>query len=503
MDLQDPHPSSPLHVVCKTLEGPVMDVLWQRQKYLHIILRTLPADCWIVTDRVYVSENISRPSKPLISPTFQHVTKTPTTNEWERFRTYAARVVELFVGKLYSGKVSSEAISFLGMRSILDPLWPRLTSLRLTGGLGWDAVLSTLTFLSPKTTNLTLILPQDSNTLLQPALSIASNRCHSLQELVLEIVVGDSNSSHGVGELLSACRGTLRILEIRSPFKVEYLSIIASLPYLRSLRLEEVDYPCDLPSNAFLNLEEVVILRFRGQRLQDFFKRLCTTRLKAVNIHGASDAIAFKESVAALSRSSASLMALKVTNVANLDLPNVVVPRLFFANLRYLRVGCPCWREDVHGPCAFQPTDQAITELGVAMPNIIHLTLGSPTCLTPPCATFMSLVSLSKTCQDLETLVIGVDFQTMVAPSIDGNRDIETGATFYGTQGNPCKLRTLILGPSTLPDHPESGWIVATGLGRIFPSLSELAGYGLDRDKWEKVGRSIRMIRRVLRTVQQ
>ena len=40
---------------CKALEGPVMDVLWQRQKHLHVILRTLPADCWTVTDEVLVS----------------------------------------------------------------------------------------------------------------------------------------------------------------------------------------------------------------------------------------------------------------------------------------------------------------------------------------------------------------------------------------------------------------------------------------------------------------
>lgn len=40
---------------CQTTEGPVMDVLWQRQESLHIILRTLPAGCWTVTGKVYVS----------------------------------------------------------------------------------------------------------------------------------------------------------------------------------------------------------------------------------------------------------------------------------------------------------------------------------------------------------------------------------------------------------------------------------------------------------------
>jgi hypothetical protein len=44
---------------CKALEGSVMDVLWQRQKYLHIILRTLPANCWTITDNIYVSRDMS------------------------------------------------------------------------------------------------------------------------------------------------------------------------------------------------------------------------------------------------------------------------------------------------------------------------------------------------------------------------------------------------------------------------------------------------------------
>ena len=43
---------------CKSLEDPVMEVLWQRQKDLQIVLRTLPADCWAVTNKVYVSRGI-------------------------------------------------------------------------------------------------------------------------------------------------------------------------------------------------------------------------------------------------------------------------------------------------------------------------------------------------------------------------------------------------------------------------------------------------------------
>ena len=40
---------------CKIIEGPVMDVLWQRQKHLHIILRTLAENRWAIIGESYVS----------------------------------------------------------------------------------------------------------------------------------------------------------------------------------------------------------------------------------------------------------------------------------------------------------------------------------------------------------------------------------------------------------------------------------------------------------------
>ena len=426
-------------------------------------------------------------------PRLQRVVRTPTTNEWKRFRRYTARVVELSVEE-----VSPETISFLGMQSTLDPLWHRLASLRLTEGLGWDAVTSTLTFLSPKIIHLTLILPRHNSILLQPTLSIASDRCHWLQELVLDTVADDSHSVRWVGKLISASRSTLRTLEIRSPFKTGYLlTIIASLTQLRNLRLEGVHFPSDLPSDAFPTLEEVTFVRLHGQRPQHFFEHLRTTTLKVVKVH-ATDTVTFKESITALARFSPTLRVLEISGVADLDLPSVVIPHLF-TNLTTVHLRC-CRRGD---PCAFRPTDKAIAELGAAMPNITHLSLGSPGCSNLRCITFLSLISLSQTCKNLETLTVRVDFQTMVTPPPSENRDAGAGRTFDGTLGNWCKLHKLVVGVSNLPRNPESGWIVAVGLGEIFPSLSEIVGYGPERPKWEQVSRNIKMLRQVHRTMQQ
>lgn len=409
-------------------------------------------------------------------------------------------MVDLHVGKAFSGEVSSETVSFLGMQSTLDPLWPRLTSLRLPNRPGWDSVVPTLAFLSPKIKIFSLILPRDTSILLQPILSTASDRCNWVQELELDVVADDPQSAHCVGGLISACRETLRTLEIHSPFRLEYLPIIANLPQLRKLRLERVCFPADIPFGGFPVLEEFTFLRFQGRRLQHFLKRLSTTNLTVAKIYS-TDAIDIKKSMSALSKYSTTLRYLEISAVTCLDLFRVALPRPIFRNLKRLHLRCFRWGDAFHGACTFRPSDEAIAELGASMPNLTNLTLGNPTCVHLQCVTFLSLVSLSKACRDLDTLEIRVDFQTMIAPSLPAYEDARMNWVSDETWEDCCKLRKLVLGLSVLPDHPESVWLVAVGLGKIFPSLSEVEGYGTERSRWEQVGRNVGMSRRVLRAV--
>ncbi|KAF9778937.1 hypothetical protein BJ322DRAFT_1024796 [Thelephora terrestris] len=469
---------------CKILEGPVMDVLWQRQKLLDIILRTLPADCWTLTDGVY------------------RLIKIPTTKEWKRFKTYTGRVAELHVGDPPGcQEVSSATISFLVAQSTVDPLWPGLTSLRLYEPR-WEMLVSALAFLSRKIKAFTLVLPQDTSILLHPILSIASARCHEVQELVLDTVVEGPHSIDMVGGLISACKDTLRTLEIRSPFETEYLPIIANLPRLKILRLEKAgSFSCDIPSDSFPVLEEFTFSGFQERRIEIFLKLLGTAGLKVAKMYS-HVTIDFEKSIAALSRFSASLEDLEITAITSLDLVRVPAFRLPFTNLRNVRLRCLHREVALLGSCTLRLSDKAVVDLGAAMPNLTHLTLGNPICPGLQCTTFLALVGLSKTCRELETLEIKIDFRTMVAPSLSlsETKEVETPVE---TQGHGCKLRKLVVGASILPaPSEESGWIVAAGLGKIFPSLTEVEGRGnFGRGKWGSVDRNLRMFRQVLRTV--
>ena len=384
-------------------------------------------------------------------------------------------------------------MAFLDMMSTPVPLWPRLTSLGLVVKIGWDVVRSTLAFLSPNIKDLTLGLPQDNSILLQPILSNISDRCHGVQKLVLDIVTGDPRSTYVVGGLISAYRHSLRNLVIKSPLKAEYLHVVANLPQLRTLELEQAHFTDEIPLNSLPSLEAVRLSQFHGTRLPQFFEHLHNPSLKVVDV-SSIQVIDFEDLMAALARFSTSLRILYTSAVAHLNLPSVVVPGLF-TNLRYLNVRC--WSSRRHR-CLFRLTDQAVEALGAAMPNIFDLTLGSTSCGGLHAVTFKSLFGLSATCQYLESLAVQVDLLAVVQCCLVQDETVETGAVFGGTQGNPCGLKRLSVGRSALPDYPDSGLIVAVGLGKIFPCLSEIIG----NLGWKEVERYIILSRRALCAVQ-
>ena len=308
--------------------------------------------------------------------------------------------------------VSSETISSFGMQSTFDsdPLLPRLTSLTFVKMLGHGDTASTLAvlaLLSPKITALSLTLPRHDDILFQPILSIASDRCPWLQELVLDL---DSLSPHlpnAIEGLIAACRHTLRTLEVRSSSEMQHLQVVANLPQLRNLRLERVQLPRDLPPSTFPSLEELAILRFDGGPLQRFFEPFGNVGLKVVKIHN-SNTVSLKESMETLSRFLASLEVLAMPGVASLNLSGLVIPHPL-TNLKSLYVVCRSLDNDTHRCSPLRPNDKFIAKLGAAMPNITHLTMGSPTCPHLESVTFLSLVGLSKTCKRLEILTMRVN----------------------------------------------------------------------------------------------
>ena len=389
-------------------------------------------------------------------------------------------------------------IAFLGMESKRNPLWPRLVSLRLSTAYTGAFMASVPTFLSSKVKSLALFLPQavDTRVFIRSLIPMVSDRCQGVEDLSLHIAVGDSNSANGVAELISTCRDTLRTLYISPPFKMEYLPTIASLPQLRGLTLDKAYLPPTLPPGAFPTLEEFTFPSFQGPHPQHFLNHLRTTNLKVVKIHCANS-IDIKGLIAMLSRFSTSLRVLEITPAMVLSSFDLT-PLPPFTTLKEVHLCCLPRGEFFHTPCTLRLSDQDVGFLGTAMPNLVHLTLGSQTCSSLRRVTFQSLINLSRTCQHLETLKIQVDFQAMVDSSVNETINLGTDETPDETEGVVCNLRALSLGASPFPSRSNARRIVAIGLKKIFPSLSDVTvtGHGSKRSKWEDVRRDIRMLQR-------
>ena len=86
----------------------------------------------------------------------------------------------------------------------------------------------------------------------------------------------------------------------------------------------------------------------------------------------------------------------------------------------------------------------------------------------------------------------------MIAPSLCERGDAKIAAILNGTKENACRLRKLVLGLSTLPDHPDSSRVIAIWLGKLFPFLSEVVGS--EREDWGNVEENIRRLPQTLRT---
>ena len=490
---------------CKSLEGPVMDVLWRRQTILPTILETLPADSWSVTNDVFVRKKLDFPPASWALPDFQSLSRNLSRDEWERFRRYTARVTALGVPKTYPWLViplyrfqpwiSTETIQIFWMESQRGGLWPRVRSLECY--IDWDIVPFISLFLTPTIADLCLSFPRNSNPLLQPALSLLSHTCRQLQSLKVCVDTSGSPSGDEMGRLISASGNTLRSIDIQPSTPPETFPAIFNLPLLRSLKLDDPRFPDLVPSEILSPLEDVSLMRSHLPSLAQFLRRLSTKELATVLI-SARETIQLHASLNSLTQAATTIKHLSIFPVTALDRSSITFLRTF-ASLTSLTLGCVCGVPGGEGlACSLQPTDQDLLDLGGALPRIHTLDLGLQ-CRKPCRATLKSLIGLSRICGSLERLLIKVDFASAVDGSGQQNHsNTSLGANNPRTQRGRSKLRVLSLGRSLLPDIPRCEWIVALALFTIFPSINSLT----PSVTWEGVWSDILVCRRIFHAIE-
>ncbi|KAF9778955.1 hypothetical protein BJ322DRAFT_464586 [Thelephora terrestris] len=441
---------------CKSLEGPVMDALWQRQADLSTILKSLPADSWTITEDVFfLSRNLS-------------------PDEWQRFKRYTARVTALGVPNMHSllspasAGISTDTIQLLAMESQRGGFWPRLSQLKCD--TDWSIVPFFSFLLTPTIADLDLTLPQEDNRLLQPALSLITHTCRQLQALRLDVNTYCPLSGREIGRLISASRNTLRRIDIRPLAPAEIFPAIFDLPQLRCLVLQQPRFPNQTLPKISSRLEFIYLSDKLGSNLCLFLGQLSFQECAKVSIVG-SEIVQLYPLLNSLRGAATTLATLYLSPTATLERSSVIL-LCSFINLTSLKIRCVCAHPLTIIPCNFQPTDEDIIEIGKCLPLLQTLNLGSG-CRTPRLATFASLLSLSRTCSHLRMLITRVDFVGIVGGS-DQSNHLSLRASDACLPRTRSGLNTLNVGNSVLPDTPHCEWVVALALVSIFPSIKFL-----------------------------
>lgn len=166
--------------------------------------------------------------------------------------------------------------------------------------------------------------------------------------------------------------------------------------------------------------------------------------------------------------------------------PATINPTLTFTCLTTLDIRGLC-ASSSDGRCRFNLTDDDILRLATALPQLIHLLLGTP-CVWNACqTTFRSLLSLSAHCSKLSTLETHVNTRD-IARDVELLLGIENSDTQNLRSRRRCGLSTLSVGYTPLVLDDTEMELVARGFFDVFPMLRKVRPGLRARDySWNKV----------------
>ena len=382
-------------------------------------------------------------------------------------------------------RVSVETIQLIGVAFQRGGFWPRLCSLKCN--TGWEIVPFLSSFLNPAITDIYLVLPRNNSRLLPPTLSLLAHTCHQLQSLTVDADTSDPLSASEMGRLISASRRTLRRLVIRPSTPPDIFPVILDLPQLQDLTLQEPCLPNQIPPGVLPRLRAIEFRGDHGPNLRQFLRGASVSRLTTVMIKYGG-IIQPSVVLEPLRGASATMDVLSLSPVKALG-HSIITLLCFFTNLTHLVIGCICEDPGQSGLlCSLQLTDGDVLELGKALPHIRFLSL-TPGCNTPRHVTFTSLTCLSRTCGNLNSLEIRVDFTSIISGSDKMNHSNHSPIDGTRPQRGVNRLDKLFVGNSPLPEAPHCERAVALALVAIFPSIGFLSSYidGMPNRRWEKV----------------
>ena len=473
---------------CKSLEDPVLDVLWGTQVRLYPLLETFPESVWDETAPTFVS----LPGTPYLSPLNRLIGKVfkgmPTTAEWARFKKYSRRMRELELN-LSEEPIPPDVLSVLQLRALNETLLPNLKALEFRKAPS-DVIPFIPLFLSHATIDIDIQF-----TTRPPVVMIASmivnlpTLCPHLQSIGLQpLTSGNSTITHAVSEMFLACNpGTLRCFFVDSALTEEACRAAYRLPNLEAL-FSVFREPTSLPEVSLPNLANLDVEYYHDHDWLRALRGATLSKLETVIFHAECEQIgdfleAF-ETVALATSAAAALSTLKFHTSRSWN-PSYY-SLLSFKQLKELVIQFSC-----RDGCSSRVDDEIIITLAQAMPKLEVLQLGKAPCQVPSNVTVQGLIALSNHCIDLSELRIHFQTESLMVAIL--NEAIPSGLD--GESHRPrgiCALTSLAVGEIPMP--PQCSLTVALALLRIFPHLLNIE---YTNEGWESVAETITLSKQI------
>jgi hypothetical protein len=411
----------------------------------------------------------------------QRFLRSPTPDEWARFRVYARRMTRLYAPQ-NDWVPSDDILHLVNLDRSGQTLMPRLKL------LDWTTGRASLPWL---------------HRLLSPNLSIINIDFTGGQTTPVNVAV--------IKALPTADLKHIALSTLRSGAEVDsaLLEFVLNSKRLESIYIQQDMHTGDNSPSGDVIMEEwepaeleslksmKVTFKTEPTFLPSLFNRTKLPSIHEIHIKhsGNSDWPGGDDLLDSILRSAAPgvLRALRYSsNHHGVDITSTRIQSLqHFVALRILRVTSLCTTTR----CKFSLSDDDVSAIAISMPNLVELHLGGTPCSSTVNVSINGLAALAANCVKLTELQIHFDTARFIARALDvsSERTIPTRPI-----QDPCQLTQLIVGRVPLRSGADGYWTVGIALLQIFPNLKIIKCQHMGLfDGWGEVMKVLKVQRNV------
>ena len=384
--------------------------------------------------------------------------------------------------------ISVDVILVLQLRTVNDPLLPRLETFRCEE-ITKAFIPFVPLFPSQKTSKIVIGFAGDSPTVVV-ASTIArfSTLCPDLERVNLCNLPRDPIITEAVSEMLLGCnRGVLQALEVDSPLTEEAREVVYRLPRLSDL-WEVIKGPTSLPTMVLPSLTTIDVEYDGHLNWLGGFRGATLEKLESVAFrtesNDAGDFLGAFESAVLTTTVQNTLSEFRFHTSRSWN-PNYSA-LLSFNQLRKIEIWFSCI-----GGCVSRVDDDIIGSLARAMPKLEVLRLGGLPCKIPTGITVNGLIGLSSRCPRLSKLCIHLQAASFVEAATSATMSCPAEEP-VNYRNEDCALTDLEVGETPIP--ARSGLTVALTLLQIFPRILNVK---YTNGEWGTVAGTIKDFRRI------